>query len=89
MAGQSRPTQASGELAQAARQHRPHPLIGGDSIQQKLSLRDHKGGFCHLGMFRFNICNTEPLSLLKGGLGSKISLSSIFVSGLNFLGQFR
>lgn len=32
VAGQSRPTQASGELAQAARQHRPDPLIEGDSI---------------------------------------------------------
>lgn len=36
VAGQSRPTQASGELAQAPRQHRPDPLIEGDSIQKHL-----------------------------------------------------
>lgn len=30
MAGQSRPTQTSGELAQAARQHCSDPLINGD-----------------------------------------------------------
>lgn len=33
VAGQSRPAQARGELAQAARQHRPDPLLG-------------DGGFC-------------------------------------------
>lgn len=32
VAGQGRPSQASGQLAQAARQHRPDPLIEGGSI---------------------------------------------------------
>lgn len=54
MAGQSRPTQASRELAQTARQHRPDPLIEGGSIRKKkkkLNLRGHEEVSDILGHF--------------------------------------
>lgn len=79
VAGQSRPTQASGELAQAARQHRHDPLIEKRLNLKKPNVRGHKG-LGHLETLRFNICNTDPLSLGggKGGSGTEGGSISFF-----------